>query len=68
MIRRIRIRLDYDRRKSPGTLVILCDKRGRLLYEHMKAPPETKRADFDRHDDRDKTNRHDAGGNSDKAL
>ena len=45
MIRRVRI--DYKRRKPPGTLAMCTDKKGRIVYERDKRP-ESKRAEFER--------------------
>ena len=45
MIRRVRI--DYKRRKPPGTLVICTDRKGRIVFERDKRP-ENKRVEFER--------------------
>lgn len=42
-----RVRIDYKRRKPPGTLVMCTDKKGRIVFERDKRP-ESKRASFER--------------------
>lgn len=44
-----KVRVEYMRRNgTPGALIAVANKNGRIVYETKKAPPTTKRKDFDK--------------------